>query len=188
MSMTQAPRVRRKWRPTLALIVYAVLLAVLALPISILIWLRTIEQGTGYLTAAEIGALVIALAFTLGVGYVLTRSITGPIEALIGRTQEIAQGGKAALKPLERYGTREIATLSQSFLDLAGELVERTDYVRSFAAHVCYELKSPLTAIRVLPSFCWRMTQRRPCLKRTGDVSLRISSPMLRDSTGCSCG
>ncbi|MEY9164836.1 signal transduction histidine kinase [Sinorhizobium fredii] len=146
--MTQAPRVRRKWRPTLALIVYAVLLAVLALPISILIWLRTIEQGTGSLTAAEIGALVIALAFTLGVGYVLTRSITGPIEALIGRTQEIAQGGKAALKPLERYGTREIATLSQSFLDLAGELVERTDYVRSFAAHVCHELKSPLTAIR----------------------------------------
>lgn len=146
--MTQAPKVKRKWRPTLALVVYAVLLAVLALPVTILVWFRTIERGTGYLAAAEIGALVIALAFTLGVGYVLTRSITGPIDALIGRTEEIARGGRAALKPLERYGTREIATLSQSFLDLAGELVDRTAYVRSFAAHVCHELKSPLTAIR----------------------------------------
>ncbi|ACP22237.1 two-component sensor histidine kinase (plasmid) [Sinorhizobium fredii NGR234] len=146
--MTRAPRIKRKWRPTLSLVVYAVLLAVLALPIIILIWFRTVERGTGYLAAAEIGALVIALAFTLVVAYVLTRSITGPIDALIGRTEEIAQKGKAALSPLERYGTREIATLSQSFLDLAGELVDRTDYVRSFAAHVCHELKSPLTAIR----------------------------------------
>ncbi|HXV30299.1 MAG TPA: HAMP domain-containing sensor histidine kinase [Sinorhizobium sp.] len=148
MSLKRAPRIKRKWRPTLALIVHAVLLAVLALPITILIWFRAVEPGAGSLAATEIGALAIALAFTLAVAYVLTRSITGPIEALIRRTEEIARGGRAALVPLERYGTREIATLSQSFLDLAGDLVDRTDYVRSFAAHVCHELKSPLTAIR----------------------------------------
>ncbi|WP_034855196.1 sensor histidine kinase [Sinorhizobium sojae] len=146
--MTRAPRIRRKWRPSLALIVYSVLLAVMALPVTILIWFRAVEGDTHYLAASELGALVIAFLFTLGVAYVLTRSVTGPIEALIGRTEEIARGGRAALKPLERYGTREIASLSQSFLDLAGELVDRTDYVRSFAAHVCHELKSPLTAIR----------------------------------------
>ena len=60
----------------------------------------------------------------------------------------IARGGKAAIRPLDSHGTREIAVLSQSFLDLAGKLVDRTDYVRSFAAHVSHELKSPLTAIR----------------------------------------
>ncbi|ODR92999.1 sensor histidine kinase [Sinorhizobium alkalisoli] len=146
--MTRAPRIRRKWRPTLALVVYSVLLAVMALPGTILIWFRAVENDTDTLAATEAGALVIALVFTLGVAYVLTRSVTGPIEALIGRTEEIARGGRAALKPLERYGTREIATLSQSFLDLASELVDRSDYVRSFAAHVCHELKSPLTAIR----------------------------------------
>lgn len=35
-----------------------------------------------------------------------------------------------------------------TFLDLAGKLVDRTEYISSFAAHVSHELKSPLTAIR----------------------------------------
>lgn len=143
-----APRVRTKWRPKLALIVYAVLLTVMALPILIVIWFRAVEASSHRMAPAEIGALVAAFVLTLGVAYVLTRTITGPIDALIARTDEIARGGKAAIRPLESYGTREIAVLSQSFLDLAGKLVDRTEYVRSFAAHVSHELKSPLTAIR----------------------------------------
>jgi two-component system OmpR family sensor kinase len=142
------PRVRRKWRPNMALVVYAVLLAVLSLPIIIVLWFRAIDAASGRMAPAEIGALAGALALTLGIAYVLTRTITGPIDALIARTDEIARGGKAAIIPLETHGTREIATLSQSFLDLASKLVDRTDYVRSFAAHVSHELKSPLTAIR----------------------------------------
>lgn len=146
--MIGAPKVRKKWRPTLALIVYAVLLAVMALPVTIVIWFRTMETTLGQMVSAEIGALLVVLVLTLVVAFVLIRTITGPIDALIARTEEIARGGRAAIRPLESYGTREIATLSQSFLDLAGELVDRTDYVRSFAAHVSHELKSPLTAIR----------------------------------------
>jgi two-component system, OmpR family, sensor kinase len=142
------PRVTRKWRPKMALVVYAVLLAVLSLPIIIVLWFRAIDAASGRMAPAEIGALAGALALTLGIAYVLTRTMTGPIDALIVRTEEIARGGKAAIIPLDSHGTREIATLSQSFLDLAGKLVDRTDYVRSFAAHVSHELKSPLTAIR----------------------------------------
>ncbi|MBY3197243.1 sensor histidine kinase [Rhizobium laguerreae] len=143
-----APKIRTKWRPTLALIVYVVLLAVMALPILIVIWFRAVEASSNRMAPAEIGALLVAFMLTLGVAYVLTRTITGPIDALIVRTEEIARGGKRAIRPLESYGTREIAVLSQSFLDLAGKLVDRTEYVRSFAAHVSHELKSPLTAIR----------------------------------------
>ena len=143
-----APKVRTKWRPPLAMIVYAVLLAVMALPVLIIIWFRATEATQMRMTPAEVGALVVVLVLTLAVAYVLARTITGPINALIARTEEIARGGKAAIQPLESYGTREIATLSQSFLDLAGKLVDRTEYVRSFAAHVSHELKSPLTAIR----------------------------------------
>lgn len=142
------PRVRAKWRPGLALIVYAVLLAVMALPLLIVVWFRAMETTSSRMAPAEIGALVCVLALTLVVAYVLTRTITGPIDALIARTEEIARGGKSAIRPLESYGSREIATLSQSFLDLAGKLVDRSDYVRTFAAHVSHELKSPLTAIR----------------------------------------
>lgn len=143
-----APKVRPKWRPTLALIVYVVLLAVMALPILIVIWFRAGEVSSNRMAPAEMVALAVVFILTLGVAYVLTRTITGPIDALIARTDEIARGGKRAIRPLESYGTREIAVLSQSFLDLAGRLVDRTEYVRSFAAHVSHELKSPLTAIR----------------------------------------
>jgi signal transduction histidine kinase len=143
-----APKVRTKWRPTLALIVYAVLLTVMMLPILIVIWFRTAEASSNGMAPTEIGALVVVLLLTLTVAYVLTRTITGPIDALIARADEIARGGKAAIRPLESHGTREIAVLSQGFLDLAGKLVDRTEYVRSFAAHVSHELKSPLTAIR----------------------------------------
>src|SRR5690606_21623545 len=70
------------------------------------------------------------------------------IEALVQRARAIGKGGRAAIIAPAQLGTREIATLSQSFLDLAERLVDRTEYVSSFAAHVSHELKSPVTAIR----------------------------------------
>jgi signal transduction histidine kinase len=90
----------------------------------------------------------VARALPLLIAIVFSRTITGPIDALIRRTEEIGRGGRAAIVAPERQGTREIATLSQSFLDLAGRLVDRTDYVSSFAAHVSHELRSPITSIR----------------------------------------
>ncbi|KQR71691.1 HAMP domain-containing sensor histidine kinase [Rhizobium sp. Leaf341] len=144
----EAPKVKMKWRPGLALVIYTVLLAVMALPVAVIAWFRAVEATSGKMEPAEITALIVALAFTVVVAYVLTRTITTPINALIARTEAIARGGKAEIQPLDRYGTQEIATLSQSFLDLAGKLVDRTDYVRSFAMYVSHELKSPLTAIR----------------------------------------
>jgi signal transduction histidine kinase len=143
-----AAKIRKKWRPTLAHVMYAVLLSVLALPIVIIILFNPTEHGSANMAPMELGAFALALALTLLIAYVLTRAITSPINALMRRTDEIARGGRSAIKPLDSYGTREIATLTQSFLDLAEDLVDRTDYVRSFATHVSHELKSPLTAIR----------------------------------------
>lgn len=141
-------RVQPKWRPPLALIVYAVLLTVMTLPALAVLWFRLIAANSNAMAPAELTALVIILLLTLAVAYVLTRTLTGPIHALIARTDAIARGGRAAIQPLDNYGTREIAALSQSFLDLAGKLVDHSDYVRSFATHVSHELKSPVTSIR----------------------------------------
>lgn len=143
-----APRVKPKWRPPLALIVYAVLLTVMMLPLLTVIWFRAVRAASGAMAPAEIATLAAVLILTLIVAYVLTRTLTTPINALIARTEEIARGGRSAIRPLDIYGTREVATLSQSFLDLAGKLVDHSDYVRSFATHVSHELKSPLTSIK----------------------------------------
>jgi signal transduction histidine kinase len=143
-----APRVTEKWRPPLSWIVLAVLLAVLALPAAIVIWFRALDGTTSQMGPIELTALGVALILTLITGAVFSRTITGPINALIARTEEIGRGGRAAITAPEQHGTRELAVLSQSFLDLAERLVERTDYVNSFAAHVSHELKSPLTSIR----------------------------------------
>ncbi|MGG6892902.1 MULTISPECIES: sensor histidine kinase [Rhizobium] len=143
-----APRVKPKWRPPLYLIVYAVLLTVMTLPVLTVIWFRAVRAASGAMAPAEIATLAVVLILTLAVAYVLTRTLTVPINALIARTDEIARGGRAAIRPLDNYGTREVATLSQSFLDLAGKLVDHSDHVRTFAVHVSHELKSPLTSIK----------------------------------------
>ena len=142
------PRVRPKWRPSLGLVVVAVLLAVLALPATVVVWFRALDGSVSEMGPIEFGALAVALVLTLIIAFVLTRTITGPIDALMRRSEEIGRGGRSAIRPLASYGTREIARLSQSFLDLAGRLVDRSEYTQSFAAHVSHELKSPLTAIR----------------------------------------
>ena len=144
----RAPQVRPKWRPPLYLIVYAVLLTVMTLPVLTVIWFRVVRVASGAIAPAEVATLAVVLILTLVVAYVLTRTLTVPINALITRTEEIARGGRAAIRPLDNYGTREVATLSQSFLDLAGKLVDHSDHGRSVAAHVSHELKSPLTSIK----------------------------------------
>ncbi|MEQ1769462.1 MAG: HAMP domain-containing sensor histidine kinase [Devosia sp.] len=143
-----AQRVPDKWRPTLAMIVFGVLLTVLALPTAIVFWFRTLDNSNAPVGPIELGALGVSLGLTLVIALVFLRTITRPIRALVRRAEEIGRGGRAAIEPPEQQGTREIAELSQSLLDLAERLVDRTEYVSSFAAHVSHELKSPLTAIR----------------------------------------
>lgn len=90
---------------------------------------------------------MIALVTAL-IGFVFSRTITRPIHALIAQTQVIGHGEQTLPAPLKHYGTREIASLSQSFQDMAQRLSERSAYISTFATHVSHELKSPLTSIQ----------------------------------------
>jgi signal transduction histidine kinase len=85
---------------------------------------------------------------TLLIGYVFHRTITGPMRELVERTRAVGAGDRNALLPLKRHGTREFASLSESFLDMAGRLNQRSDFISTFATHVSHELKSPLTSIQ----------------------------------------
>lgn len=85
---------------------------------------------------------------TLLIGYVFHRTITGPMRELVQRTRAVGAGDRNALRPLKRHGTKEFASLAQSFLDMAGRLNQRSDFISTFATHVSHELKSPLTSIQ----------------------------------------
>ena len=132
--------VPRKWRPSLHLVVFAVLAVVAALPLAGVLWLQLHDRKLGWLVAGAVAAAILAI------GFVFARAITRPIHLLIRQTREIATGRQGHADP--HYGTREIALLSQSFAGMARRLEERAAYIGTFAAHVSHELKSPLTAIR----------------------------------------
>lgn len=85
---------------------------------------------------------------TLLIALVFMRTIGRPIYELRRRTARIAAGDPDALRPLAHHGTREMAELSDAFLDMARRLETRSEAVRVFATHLSHELKSPLTAIR----------------------------------------
>lgn len=93
-------------------------------------------------------AALCMLSLTLVIGLLFHRILVGPIRELLVRTRAIARGDRQAIQPLSRHGTQEIATLTQGFLDMAGSLASRSDFIATFAAHVSHELKSPLTSIQ----------------------------------------
>ncbi len=88
------------------------------------------------------------VAMTALIGFVLHRAFTRPMRELMQRTAAIGRGDDDALAPLAHHGTAEFAQLSQSFLDMATSLRNRSDFIATFAAHVSHEMKSPLTAIQ----------------------------------------
>ncbi|TIM63389.1 MAG: HAMP domain-containing protein, partial [Mesorhizobium sp.] len=93
-------------------------------------------------------AAIAILGGTLLIGLIFLRTVSRPIYALMERTNRIAAGDRAAIRPLDHHGTREMAALSDAFLDMAEKLHARSDSIQTFATHVSHELKSPLTAIQ----------------------------------------
>ncbi|MBN8607751.1 MAG: HAMP domain-containing histidine kinase [Caulobacterales bacterium] len=93
-------------------------------------------------------ALLLVLIAAIAIGAVFVRTIARPMRELAARAEEITKGRHEAIGPLNRHGTRELASLTQSFMTMAKRLSDRSDYLSSFASHVSHELKTPLTAIK----------------------------------------
>src|SRR5689334_5063506 len=98
-------------------------------------------------TKFVLAGLAVALG-TIVIGLIFSRTITRPMYELIDRAVRIAQGDRDAFRPLQHHGTREFALLARNFLDMAGQMSRRSEYIASFSAHLTHELKSPLTSIK----------------------------------------
>lgn len=106
--------------------------------------LRNLYRERDKVAASVLLVLIAAIA----IGAMFVRAIARPMRELAVRAEEITNGRLEAIGPLRRHGTRELASLTQSFMTMAKRLSDRSDYLSNFASHVSHELKTPLTAIK----------------------------------------
>ena len=100
------------------------------------------------LIVAGMGAVLVAVIL----GFLMSRTLTAPLMALEGATQQMEEGDLAVRAPetggeigdLSRRFNRMAARLQASFADLAAE----RDALRRFIADASHELRTPLTALR----------------------------------------
>ncbi|MEM6462164.1 MAG: HAMP domain-containing sensor histidine kinase [Pseudomonadota bacterium] len=111
---------------------------------------RAPQSLAKYLSKEWTALLPAALTALLAAGvisFVFLRTVNGPMHMLLKRTRALRGGDRSALEALPRYGTRELAQLSEGIFTTAKRLFDRSDFISTFAAHASHELKSPLTAI-----------------------------------------
>ncbi|OJH41897.1 sensor histidine kinase [Cystobacter ferrugineus] len=74
--------------------------------------------------------------------------VVRPVRALVRQTRDIATGAPEGFSPISHPVVRELAELSESLAGMASALRDRNQYIRSFAANVSHEFKTPLAAIQ----------------------------------------
>ena len=100
------------------------------------------------LIVAGLGAVLVAVLL----GFLMSRTLTAPLMALEGATQQMEEGDLAVRAPetvgeigdVSRRFNRMAARLQTSFAELAAE----RDALRRFIADASHELRTPLTALR----------------------------------------
>lgn len=137
-------RIRRKWRPPLALVLGGVLCVAVAAPIAAALFTAQTRDDANGLAAG----LGVALGGLVLIAWVMRRAILGPVTELAARARDIGAGTPGAFESQRHYGTREIGDLGQNMLAMAQTLADREAAIRSYTDHVTHELKAPITAIR----------------------------------------
>ncbi len=138
--------VTRKWRPRLTLVIGGTLLAVFAMPVLGLTWLRLAGNILGWW---ETALLFMAVAFVASVvlAWLLWRLVLRPVWALTRHARAMKVVGQTAPAP-DQFGTAELSDLGQSVIEMGTALQARARSLTAYADHVTHELKSPLTSLQ----------------------------------------
>ncbi|MEV1286550.1 HAMP domain-containing sensor histidine kinase [Micromonospora sp. NPDC049679] len=99
-----------------------------------------------WLSLAAVGLVV--LAVVMGVGFVLARWISRPVDALEQATRHLADGTLPA-PASTTTGPMELRRLADTFNRTAARLQHLIAAQHSFAGHASHQLKTPLAALRL---------------------------------------
>jgi signal transduction histidine kinase len=93
-----------------------------------------------------IAASVVAVLASIGLAVVLARMLARPLAEIGGAARRIADGDYAARVP--REGPDELASLADSFNQMAASLERQEQMRRDFIANAAHELRTPLTNLQ----------------------------------------
>jgi signal transduction histidine kinase len=91
-------------------------------------------------------AIVVSMGVAVLLGIAFAARITGPLASLSAAARKIASGDLSVIVPVE--GKDEIASLSESFNTMSGELRSLEEAKRRIIADSAHELRTPVTLIR----------------------------------------
>jgi signal transduction histidine kinase len=104
------------------------------------------EMYDDSVTAVVIAASIVAVLASVGLAIVLARMLARPLDEIGGAARRIADGDYAARVP--RDGPEELASLADSFNQMAASLERQEAMRRDFIANAAHELRTPLTNLQ----------------------------------------
>ena len=97
-------------------------------------------------TTVVLAAVIVAVVASIVLAIVLARMLARPLAEVGGAARRIADGDYAARVP--REGPEELASLADSFNQMAASLERQEAMRRDFIANAAHELRTPLTNLQ----------------------------------------